>query len=174
MSAIEAAVFADTGVSVSAMQTSQALAGHVHALPGGGRMGIEQVDRLVVGERIRRDHGLAMPRTTSDRATHPLPAWLIASLALLGLGQADQLRAAARGVRDGGADLTGQMERLHKSCRRLIWLNPLLGTLDYAPVFGDLGAVITPDRTILLDVSRDYFATMGTRRPRLSSCAAPR
>jgi hypothetical protein len=28
--------------------------------------------------------------------------------------------------RDGGADLASAMERLHRSCRRLIWLNPLL------------------------------------------------
>ena len=28
--------------------------------------------------------------------------------------------------REGGADLAREMERLHKSCRRLIWLNPLL------------------------------------------------
>ena len=28
--------------------------------------------------------------------------------------------------RDSAEDLARQMERLHKSCRRLIWLNPLL------------------------------------------------
>ena len=28
--------------------------------------------------------------------------------------------------RDGAEDLAREMERLHKSCRRLIWLNPLL------------------------------------------------
>ncbi len=28
--------------------------------------------------------------------------------------------------RDGGAGLEAEMERLHKSCRQLIWLNPLL------------------------------------------------
>jgi uncharacterized protein with von Willebrand factor type A (vWA) domain len=28
--------------------------------------------------------------------------------------------------REGGDDLAGQMDRLHRSCRRLIWLNPLL------------------------------------------------
>lgn len=28
--------------------------------------------------------------------------------------------------RDAGAGLAGEMQRLHKSCRRLIWLNPLL------------------------------------------------
>ena len=35
--------------------------------------------------------------------------------------------------RDSDTDLTRQMERLHKSCRRLVWLNPLLRYEGYAP-----------------------------------------
>ncbi|HET6221356.1 MAG TPA: VWA domain-containing protein [Dongiaceae bacterium] len=35
--------------------------------------------------------------------------------------------------RDGGEGLTKEMERLHKSCRRLIWLNPLLRYEAYEP-----------------------------------------
>jgi uncharacterized protein len=35
--------------------------------------------------------------------------------------------------RDGGEGLTKEMERLHKSCRRLIWLNPLLRYEGYEP-----------------------------------------
>jgi uncharacterized protein len=35
--------------------------------------------------------------------------------------------------RDSDTDLAQQMERLHKSCRRLIWLNPLLRYDGYAP-----------------------------------------
>jgi len=35
--------------------------------------------------------------------------------------------------RDLGRDLAGQMERLHKSCRKLIWLNPLLRFEDFEP-----------------------------------------
>ena len=35
--------------------------------------------------------------------------------------------------RDNAAGLGGEMERLHKSCRRLIWLNPLLRYAAYAP-----------------------------------------
>ena len=35
--------------------------------------------------------------------------------------------------RDGGAGLAGEMERLHKSCRRLIWLNPLLRYDGFEP-----------------------------------------
>jgi uncharacterized protein with von Willebrand factor type A (vWA) domain len=35
--------------------------------------------------------------------------------------------------RDAGEGLTKEMERLHKSCRRLIWLNPLLRYDGYEP-----------------------------------------
>ena len=35
--------------------------------------------------------------------------------------------------REAGAGLTEEMERLHKSCRRLIWLNPLLRWEGFAP-----------------------------------------
>lgn len=35
--------------------------------------------------------------------------------------------------REGGSNLSQQMERLHKSCRRLIWLNPLLRWEGYEP-----------------------------------------
>ena len=35
--------------------------------------------------------------------------------------------------RDAAAGLAAEMERLHKSCRRLIWLNPLLRYDEYAP-----------------------------------------
>jgi len=35
--------------------------------------------------------------------------------------------------RDAGEGLGDQVERLHKSCRRLIWLNPLLRYEDFAP-----------------------------------------
>ncbi len=36
--------------------------------------------------------------------------------------------------RDAGAGLGREVERLHKSCRRLIWLNPLLRYDGYAPI----------------------------------------
>jgi uncharacterized protein with von Willebrand factor type A (vWA) domain len=45
--------------------------------------------------------------------------------------------------REGGEGLARQMERLHKSCRRLVWLNPLLRYENYKPK--TLGArAITP------------------------------
>jgi uncharacterized protein len=36
--------------------------------------------------------------------------------------------------RDAGEGLDREMERLHKSCRKLIWLNPLLRFEGYEPV----------------------------------------
>jgi uncharacterized protein len=36
--------------------------------------------------------------------------------------------------RDGGADLTEAMDRLRRSCRKLIWLNPLLRYDDFRPL----------------------------------------
>jgi uncharacterized protein with von Willebrand factor type A (vWA) domain len=36
--------------------------------------------------------------------------------------------------RDAGADLSEAMDRLHKSCRRLIWLNPLLRFDGFEPL----------------------------------------
>ena len=35
--------------------------------------------------------------------------------------------------RDGGGSLGEEMERMHKSCRRLIWLNPLLRYSEFEP-----------------------------------------
>jgi uncharacterized protein with von Willebrand factor type A (vWA) domain len=35
--------------------------------------------------------------------------------------------------RDDGDGLTYEMQRLHKSCRRLIWLNPLLRYEEFEP-----------------------------------------
>ena len=35
--------------------------------------------------------------------------------------------------RDAGRDLSEQIERLHKSCHQLIWLNPLLRFEDFEP-----------------------------------------
>ena len=35
--------------------------------------------------------------------------------------------------RETGGDLRAQMERLQKSCRRLVWLNPLLRYEEFAP-----------------------------------------
>jgi uncharacterized protein with von Willebrand factor type A (vWA) domain len=44
--------------------------------------------------------------------------------------------------RDAGDGLAREMERLHKSCRRLIWLNPLLRWDGYAPLAAGSRAII--------------------------------
>jgi uncharacterized protein with von Willebrand factor type A (vWA) domain len=44
--------------------------------------------------------------------------------------------------RDGGAGLARQMERLHKSCRRLIWLNPLLRYAGFEPRAAGIRAIL--------------------------------
>jgi uncharacterized protein len=44
--------------------------------------------------------------------------------------------------RDAGEGLEREMERLHKSCRRLIWLNPLLRWDGYAPLAAGSRAII--------------------------------
>jgi uncharacterized protein with von Willebrand factor type A (vWA) domain len=44
--------------------------------------------------------------------------------------------------RDAGAGLEDEIERLHKSCRRLIWLNPLLRYEGYAPIATGSRAII--------------------------------
>ena len=44
--------------------------------------------------------------------------------------------------RDAGEGLAREMERLHKSCRRLIWLNPLLRFDRYQPISSGAKAII--------------------------------
>ena len=39
-------------------------------------------------------------------------------------------------------DLADQIARLQRSCHRLIWLNPLIGTADYAPLTRGLQAAL--------------------------------
>ena len=38
--------------------------------------------------------------------------------------------------------LRDQIARLHRSCHRLVWLNPLIGTIDYAPLTRGLQAAL--------------------------------
>jgi len=44
--------------------------------------------------------------------------------------------------RDAGEGLGDQVERLHKSCRRLIWLNPLLRYADFEPRSAGVRAIL--------------------------------
>ena len=59
------------------------------------------------------------------------------------LGQGAILLLITDGLdRDAGDGLELEMERLHKSCRRLIWLNPLLRFDGYAPIATGARAII--------------------------------
>jgi uncharacterized protein len=44
--------------------------------------------------------------------------------------------------RDAGRGLGREMERLHKSCRRLVWLNPLLRFDGFQPLAGGIRAML--------------------------------
>jgi hypothetical protein len=74
--------------------------------------------------------------------------------------------------------LRDEIARLHRSCHRLIWLNPLIGTVDYAPLTRGLQAALPyvddflPARTLTnladlalhlnalsADTSRRFFST---------------
>lgn len=44
--------------------------------------------------------------------------------------------------RDAGEGLSGEMERLHKSCRKLIWLNPLLRYEGFEPKSQGIRAIL--------------------------------
>jgi uncharacterized protein with von Willebrand factor type A (vWA) domain len=59
------------------------------------------------------------------------------------LGQGAVLLLITDGLdRDAGEGLEPEMERLHKSCRRLIWPNPLLRFDGYAPIASGARAII--------------------------------
>ncbi len=59
------------------------------------------------------------------------------------LGQGAVVMLITDGLdRDAGVGLEDEIERLHKSCRRLIWLNPLLRYEGYAPIATGSRAII--------------------------------
>jgi len=59
------------------------------------------------------------------------------------LGQGPVVLLISDGLdRDAGEGLGAEMERLHKSCRRLIWLNPLLRFDRYQPISTGARAII--------------------------------
>jgi uncharacterized protein with von Willebrand factor type A (vWA) domain len=69
--------------------------------------------------------------------------------------------------------LREQVQRLQRSCHRLIWLNPLIGTVDYAPLTRGLQAALPyvddflPARTLsnLADLAL-HLDTLPSRTPR--------
>ncbi len=59
------------------------------------------------------------------------------------LGQGAMVLMISDGLdRDAGRGLAGEIERLHKSCRRLIWLNPLLRFEGFEPKSQGIRAIL--------------------------------
>ena len=59
------------------------------------------------------------------------------------LGQGAMVLLITDGLdRDGGAGLEREMDRLHRSCRRLIWLNPLLRYDGFEPKSAGIRAML--------------------------------
>ncbi len=59
------------------------------------------------------------------------------------LGQGAMMILISDGLdRDAGRGLNKEMERLHKSCRRLIWLNPLLRFEGFEPKSQGIKAIL--------------------------------
>jgi hypothetical protein len=59
------------------------------------------------------------------------------------LGQGALVLFVSDGLdRDAGSGLSDEMERLHKSCRRLIWLNPLLRYDGFEPKSKGIRAIL--------------------------------
>jgi uncharacterized protein with von Willebrand factor type A (vWA) domain len=59
------------------------------------------------------------------------------------LGQGAVVLIISDGWDRGDIDLLGrEMDRLHRSCHRLIWLNPLLGVADYEPLVRGIQAAL--------------------------------
>ena len=59
------------------------------------------------------------------------------------LGQGAVILFISDGLdREGGEGLAREMERLHKSCRRLIWLNPLLRYEGFEARAGGIRAML--------------------------------
>lgn len=88
------------------------------------------------------------------------------------LGQGAVVLLISDGLdRDAGEGLAVEMERLHKSCRRLIWLNPLLRFDAYAPITTGAKAMIrhiddfrpAHNLSSLRDLT-DVLGSGGTRR----------
>lgn len=79
--------------------------------------------------------------------------------------------------RDAGDDLAGQMDRLHKSCHRLVWLNPLLRFDGFEPRASGVKAMLPhvdaflPVHNVdsLIDLARALAAPVRSERPPLAA-----
>ena len=117
-----------------------------------------RVEAFVFATRLTRVTGAlrarSLDRAVSD-ASRAVPDWSGGTRigeALRQLHQRWRRRALGGGpvvliISDGWdrgdpALLADQVRRLQRSCHRLIWLNPLIGTLDYAPLTRGLQAAL--------------------------------
>ena len=143
-------------VSGSMERYSRMLLHFVHALTGGGRLG--RVESFVFATRLTR----ITRQLVTRRAEVAVPR-LPRTIADFGGGTriGDALRAFnvewARRVRGRGPlvllisdgwdrgdpeRLRTEIARLQRSCHRLIWLNPLLGSPDYVPLTRGMQAAL--------------------------------
>ena len=143
-------------VSSSMERYSRMLLHFVHALTGGSRLG--RVESFVFATRLTR----ITRQFVSRKAEVAVPS-LPRTIADFGGGTriGDALRTFnvewARRVRDQGrvvlliSDgwdrgdpdcLRAEIARLQRSCHRLIWLNPLLGSPDYVPLTRGMQAAL--------------------------------
>jgi uncharacterized protein with von Willebrand factor type A (vWA) domain len=118
----------------------------------------EQVESFVFGTRLTRITRQLRTRDVSramDEAAHAVEDW--AGGTRIGealkrfnydwgrrvLGQGAVVLIISDGWDRGDIDLLGrEMDRLHRSCHRLIWLNPLLGAADYQPLVRGIQAAL--------------------------------
>ena len=144
-------------VSGSMERYSRMLLHFVHALTGGGRLG--RVESFVFATRLTRiTHQVtarrpaaaivpSLPRTIGDfgggtrigDALHTFNTeW-----ARRVRGQGPVVLLISDGWDRGDPErLRAEMGRLHRSCHRLIWLNPLLGSPDYLPLTRGMQAAL--------------------------------
>jgi uncharacterized protein with von Willebrand factor type A (vWA) domain len=90
------------------------------------------------GRGVARGQGLVGRHAHRRGAAH-LPSALAAPHAAQQLGRDPDFRRL--GSRRPPL-LRDEIARLHRSCHRLVWLNPLIGTVDYAPLTRGLQAAL--------------------------------
>lgn len=109
----------------------------------------DRVSTFLFGTRlsnITRQLRARDPEVAFEMVAHAVPDWsggtrIGEAIALFNrnwsrrvLGQGAVVLLVTDGLdRDGAAGLSEEMERLHKSCARLVWLNPLLRWDGFAP-----------------------------------------
>ena len=143
-------------VSGSMERYSRMLLHFVHALTGGGRLG--RVEAFVFATRLTRiTHELAA--RAADAVVPSLPRKIDdfgggtrigAALRTFNVEWARRVRGQGPIVllisdgwdRGEPAALRAEMARLQRSCQRLIWLNPLLGSPDYLPLTRGMQAAL--------------------------------